>query len=69
MKNGNTTIFVGSRAAFIHGDQYQQASNTAVLELSVGDSIYLGMCSEPKTFTEKSTFSGTLIVAEEDSNI
>lgn len=63
MKNNNTTIYVGSRSAFIHDNTYQQASNSAVLELDIDDVIYLGKCSAPETFTTKSTFSGTLLVA------
>lgn len=63
MKNANATVFVGSRSSFLHDNTYQQASNSAVLQLDIDDVIYLGMCSDPKTFTEKTTFSGNLLTA------
>lgn len=64
MKNDTTTIFVGSRSAFYHDKTYQQASNSGILELKRGDIVYLGKCTPPVTFTEKSTFSGSLLVAK-----
>lgn len=69
MMNGNATIFIGSRSAFENNGHFQQASNSAILELDVGDVIYLGMCSSPKTFTVKSSFSGSLIVAEDEDTV
>ncbi|XP_053386290.1 thrombospondin-2-like [Mercenaria mercenaria] len=68
IKNDTPTIYVGSRSSFVNGDHYQQASNSAVLELAADDVIYLGMCSDAKTFTAKSTFSGSLLVAEAGDN-
>ncbi|KAL4217009.1 hypothetical protein ACF0H5_023465 [Mactra antiquata] len=61
MHNDNSTIYVGARSAFIHDQVYQQASNSAILQLDKGDFVYLGGCSDPSTFTVRTTFSGSLI--------